>query len=66
MRGSLTDRLVMIVCTVGLSISILVYIIVFQYVFAYRFGWFPVQGWGDSFAENLFGLCRCRSSWASS
>jgi peptide/nickel transport system permease protein len=53
-RGSLTDRLVMIVCTVGLSISILVYIIVFQYFFAYKLGWFPVQGWGDSLSENLF------------
>jgi len=52
-RGSLTDRLVMIACTVGLSISILVYIIVFQYFFAYKLGWFPVQGWGDDFAENL-------------
>ena len=52
-RGSFTDRMVMIVCTVGLSISILVYIIVFQYVFAYKLGWFPVQGWGDSFWENL-------------
>jgi peptide/nickel transport system permease protein len=52
-RGSLTDRAVMIVCTVGLSISILVYIIVFQYVFAYKLGWFPVQGWGDSFWRNL-------------
>ncbi|MBS0326868.1 MAG: ABC transporter permease [Proteobacteria bacterium] len=52
-RGSLTDRMVMIVCTVGLSISILVYIIVFQYVFAYKLGWFPVQGWGDSFWQNL-------------
>src|SRR5512143_1297577 len=41
-RGTLTDRLVMILCTVGLSISILVYIIVFQYVFAYKLGWFPV------------------------
>ena len=53
-RASLTDRLVMISCTVGLSISILVYIIVFQYVFAYKLGWFPVQGWGDNFRENLF------------
>ena len=53
-RGSLTDRLVMIVCTVGLSISILVYIIVFQYFFAYKLGWFPVQGWGNGFLENLF------------
>jgi peptide/nickel transport system permease protein len=52
-RGSLTDRVVMIVCTVALSISILVYIIVFQYFFAYKLGWFPVQGWGDSFIENL-------------
>jgi peptide/nickel transport system permease protein len=52
-RGSLTDRAVMIGCTVGQSISILVYILVFQYVLAYRFGWFPVQGWGSGFADNL-------------
>ncbi|EGF31419.1 ABC-type dipeptide/oligopeptide/nickel transport system, permease component [Oxalobacteraceae bacterium IMCC9480] len=53
-RGSLTDRAVMVACTVGMSISILVYIIVFQYFFAYKMGLFPVQGWGDSFLENLF------------
>jgi peptide/nickel transport system permease protein len=53
-RGSLTDRLVMVTCTVAQSISILVYIIVFQYVLAYKFGWFPVQGWGNGFFENLF------------
>ena len=53
-RGSLTDRLIMIGCTVGQSISILVYIIVFQYLLAYQLGWFPVQGWGTGFAENLF------------
>ena len=52
-RGSLTDRAVMIVCTIGLSISILVYIIVFQYFFAYKLGWFPVQGWGDGVWKNL-------------
>jgi peptide/nickel transport system permease protein len=53
-RGSLTDRMVMIACTVGQSISILVYIIVFKYVLAYQLGWFPIQGWGDHLAENLF------------
>ena len=53
-RGSLTDRAVMVACTVGMSISILVYIIVFQYWFAYKLGVFPVQGWGENFAENLF------------
>lgn len=52
-RGSLTDRALMVTCTVGMSISILVYISVFQYQLAYRFGWFPVQGWGSSFGENL-------------
>ena len=52
-RGSLTDRAVMIACTVGQSISILVYILVFQYVLAYRLGWFPVQGWGGTLVENL-------------
>ncbi len=53
-RGSLTDRMVMMLCTVGMSISILVYIIIFQYVLAYQLGWFAVQGWSDSFRENLF------------
>lgn len=52
-RGSLTDRWIMISCTIGQSISILAYIIVFQYVFAYQLGWFPVQGWGNNFLENL-------------
>ena len=53
LHGSLTDRSIMIACTVGQSISILVYIIVFQYVMGYELGWFPVQGWGHNFAENL-------------
>src|SRR5258705_9466325 len=53
MRGSLTDRMVMIGCTVGQSISILVYIIVLQYVLAYQLARFPVQGWRNNLAENL-------------
>lgn len=53
-RGSFTDRGVMIACTVGMSVSILVYIIVGQYFFAYKLGLFPVQGWGNNFSENLF------------
>jgi peptide/nickel transport system permease protein len=53
-RGSLTDRAVMVACTIGMSISILVYILVFQYFLAYKLGLFPVQGWGQDFSENLF------------
>ena len=52
-RGSLPDRLVMLLTTVALSVSFLVYVIVGQYVFAFRLGWFPVQGWSDSLWTNL-------------
>jgi peptide/nickel transport system permease protein len=52
-RGSLTDRSIMVVSTVALSISFLVYIIVGQYVFGFLLGWFPVQGWSDSTLTNL-------------
>jgi peptide/nickel transport system permease protein len=52
-RGSLTDRAVMVVTTVALSISFLVYVIVGQYVFAFQLGLFPVQGWSDSVWKNL-------------
>ena len=52
-RGSLTDRAVMILTTVAVSISLLVYVILAQYLFAFRLGWFPVQGWTDSVWKNL-------------
>ena len=52
-RGSLTDRAIMVLTTVALSISFLVYVIVGQYLFAFRLGWFPVQGWSDSLWTNL-------------
>ena len=52
-RGSLTDRAIMILTTVALSISFLVYIIVGQYLFGFVLGWFPVQGWTNSVWKNL-------------
>ena len=52
-RGSVTDRTIMIICTVAMSISFLVYIIVFQWLFGFILGWFPVQGWSESFWKNL-------------
>jgi peptide/nickel transport system permease protein len=47
------DRSIMVISTVALSISFLVYIIVGQYVFGFQLGWFPVQGWSDSVWTNL-------------
>lgn len=52
-RGTLTDRMIMMVCTVAMSISFLVYIIVAQYYFGFKWGIFPVQGWTDNFWKNL-------------
>jgi peptide/nickel transport system permease protein len=52
-RGTLTDRAIMIVCTVAMSVSFLVYIIVFQWLFGFILGWFPVQGWSESFWKNI-------------
>jgi peptide/nickel transport system permease protein len=52
-RGTLTDRAIMLITTVALSISFLVYIVVGQYLFAFRLGWFPVQGWSNSVWKNL-------------
>ena len=52
-RGTLTDRMTMMICTVAMSISFLVYIIFFQWLFGFILGWFPVQGWSESFWKNL-------------
>ncbi len=52
-RGSLTDRVIMVIITLALSISFLVYIIVGQWLFSFKLGWFPVQGWSDSTFTNL-------------
>ncbi len=52
-RGSLTDRAIMVICTTAMSISFLVYIIFGQWLFGFILGWFPVQGWSESYWKNL-------------
>ena len=52
-RGSLTDRAIMMICTTAMSISFLVYIIVGQWLFGFVLGWFPVQGWSESTLKNV-------------
>jgi peptide/nickel transport system permease protein len=52
-RGTLLDRLVMVVCVAAMSVSFLVYIIVGQYLLGFRWGLFPVQGWSDDAWRNL-------------
>jgi peptide/nickel transport system permease protein len=52
-RGSLTDRAVMMICTAAMSISFLLYVVVGQYLFGFKLGWFPVMGWSDDFWRNV-------------
>ena len=52
-RGRLLDRVLMAICVAAMSVSFLVYIIVGQYLLGFQLGWFPVQGWSDSFWRNL-------------
>jgi peptide/nickel transport system permease protein len=44
---------VMVLTTVALSISFLVYVVVGQWLFGFKLGWFPVQGWSSSVWTNL-------------
>ncbi len=52
-NGTVTDRMIMMICTVAMSVSFLVYIIVAQYLFGFKLGWFPVQGWSESYWRNV-------------
>ncbi len=52
-RGSLTDRMIMMLSTIAMSVSFLVYIIVGQYWLGFKLGWFPVQGWSENSWTNL-------------
>ena len=44
-RNRLWDRIIVILCVMGMSISILVYIIAGQYYLSFAFGLFPISGW---------------------
>ncbi len=44
-HGRLMDRLLVVGCVFGMSISILAYILFGQYVLAYQWGWFPISGY---------------------
>lgn len=52
-RGSLFDRVVVILCVAGMSISSLAYILFGQYFFAYYLGWFPVSGFDFEWANRI-------------
>ncbi len=52
-RGRWFDKLVVVGCVVGMSISSLAIILFGQYFLAYKFGWFPISGFEPSFPERM-------------
>ena len=48
LRNSPFDKIVVVVCLAGISISMLAYIIFMQYVLAFKFSLFPVTGYDPS------------------
>jgi len=63
-RGSLTDRTIMVICTTAMSISFLVYII-FAVALRLHLGWFRCRAGGELLAQ-LTNYARCPSCWRSS
>jgi peptide/nickel transport system permease protein len=52
-RGKWIDKVVVVMCVVGMSISILAYILFGQYFFASKLGWFPILGYEDDLAQRF-------------
>lgn len=52
-RGRLVDRLVMIACVFGMSVSVLAYILFGQYYLAYKLQLFPITGFESTFPDLI-------------
>jgi peptide/nickel transport system permease protein len=52
-RGKWIDKVVVILCVFGMSVSMLAYILFGQYFFAYKLGWFPISGYETTWPERL-------------
>lgn len=53
MRGTLFDRVVVVLCVMGMSVSSLAYILFGQYVLAYWWGLFPISGYEQELAFRM-------------
>ena len=52
-RGRWVDRLIVIICVFGMSLSMLAYILFGQYYFAYKLGWFPISGYEPIWPDRI-------------
>ncbi|OFZ69431.1 MAG: peptide ABC transporter permease [Bdellovibrionales bacterium RIFOXYD1_FULL_44_7] len=52
-RGKLTDRLILLLSVLGMSVPVLAYILFGQYFLAYKLGLFPISGYAHSLGERI-------------
>lgn len=59
-RGRAVDRVMVVLCVIGMSLPMLAYILFGQYFLAYKLGWFPISGfesgWPDRFEYILLPM----------
>jgi peptide/nickel transport system permease protein len=52
-RGRWIDKIGIVACVFGMSVSMLAYILFGQYFFAFKMGWFPISGYETTWPERL-------------
>jgi len=52
-RGRWADRLVVVLCIIGMSVPALAFILFGQFTLAYHWGWFPISGYENVFFERI-------------
>ena len=52
-RGRMIDKVGVVICVFGMSVSMLAYILFGQYFFAYKMGWFPISGYETSWPDRF-------------
>ncbi|MBC7690819.1 MAG: ABC transporter permease [Methylotenera sp.] len=52
-RGKWIDKVTVVFCVFGMSLSSLAYILFGQYFFAYKLGWFPISGYESGMLERF-------------
>lgn len=52
-HGKWIDRVVVLLCVIGMSVPALAYILFGQYILAYQMGWFPISGYSQEWPDRL-------------
>ncbi len=64
-RGTLFDKIVVILCVIGMSIPSLAYILFGQYFIAFQMKLFPISGYLESFPERFYYVALPALIWVA-